>query len=69
MDDLTLFVFYLFGITIGLIVFYYIIRSATGTNKRKKQLLLQNKILLQIAKKLEVDEETVNQLNDFNNNI
>ncbi len=60
---------WLIATIIGIIITYYIIYYATGTGKRKKQLLLQNKILLHIAKQLGVDEEKINELNNFNNNV
>jgi hypothetical protein len=54
---------------ISLIVLYFIIQNASGSANIRKQLFLQNQILLHIAKKQGVDIEKVNELNEWNNKI
>ncbi len=54
---------------ISLIILYFIIQSASGSANIRKQLFLQNQILLYIAKKQGVDEEKIKELNEWNNKI
>ena len=54
---------------ISLIFLYFIIQSASGSANIRKQLFLQNQILLHIAKKQGLDEEKIKELNEWNNKI
>ena len=48
---------------VWLIILYFIIKEASGAKQRKAQLHLQNKILIEIAKKSNVDQQTIDDLN------
>lgn len=65
----TLILIYLVSAIVGLIILYYIIRSASGANERKKQLQLQNRLLLHIAKNTGTDISLIKELEDYNNEI
>lgn len=65
MDELIVFV----GYPLAIVLMYFFIRAATGSKKRRKQLHLQNLILLHIAKKLDVDGKTIEELDILNNEI
>ena len=62
--------FWLFVATfLNAAILYFIIKWATKASLMQKKMHLQNKILLHLAKKLEVDEQTVQQLNNYNNTL
>lgn len=65
MEDNTLYLIVGSVLTIGIL--YLIIHYASGAKERKKQLQLQNAILIHIAKKLEVDKDALQKLQDLNN--
>lgn len=62
----TITLIYVVGVVISFLIFYYLIRSASGANERKKQLQLQNRILLEIAKNTGTDVNLVKELEDLN---
>ena len=65
MDELILFV----GYPLSIVLIFFFIRAATGSKKRRKQLHLQNLILLHIAKKMDVDSKTIEELDVLNNEM
>lgn len=68
MEDATI-ILYIVGAIISLVLFYFIIRGASGASTRAKQLSLQNRILLHIALKQGVDINIVKELEQINQQL
>lgn len=68
--DIEIIVYYVFGLVISLIIYYLIVRAATGTKKREFQLKLQNTLLIELLKQGGYsDEKMINHFNDLNNDV
>lgn len=69
MNDDNQIIIWLIGTIAGLVISYFLIYYATGVNSRKKQLRLQNQILLHIAKQLGVEKDKIDILKEFNDKL
>lgn len=69
MTEDTQFLVWLVGALISIAIIYFLIYYASGTGQRKKQLKIQNRILLHIAQKQGVEKDTLDILNKLNDEI
>ena len=63
MND-NLYLFFVIGIIINAVVLYIVIGSSTKTAKKVSQMEMQSRLLIQIAKKLGVEEAEIKKIID-----
>lgn len=69
MSSETVFLLWLCATIIGLVITYFFLHYATGAADRKKQLKIQNKILIQIAEKQGVGKDALDLLSQQNDEV